>query len=269
MKGVDDTTRQRLGRWRDNAAVATIAIGDIHGNLAALDDLLTKLEPEAHAGDDVVFLGDYIDRGPDVKGCIDRILRFRAETPARVICLCGNHEEWMLDTWADFRRHSWLLGMQPLDTIGSYSPAAVDTLVARIADARLALYLEKTPLPYEVFFDAMPETHRTFFHQLADYHETPDCICVHGGVELAPVPLAEQSAHALRWGGDGFPQAYRGSKVVVYGHWNNSILESGWPRPRMLESSIGIDTIAFGVLTAVRMPDRAIFQSARYETPVD
>ncbi len=249
--------------------MATIAIGDIHGNLAPLDDLLTQIAAEARPGDDVVFLGDYIDRGPDVKGCVDRILRFRAETPAGVICLCGNHEEWMLDTWGDFRRHSWLLGMQPLDTITSYSAPAAETLIARIADARLALYLEKTPLPYDVFFDAMPEAHRSFFHQLADYHETADCICVHGGVDLEPMPMDEQPARALRWGVDGFPQGYRGSKIVVYGHWNNAILESGWPRPRILTSSIGIDTIAFGVLTAVRLPDGAIFQSARYEVPAD
>lgn len=249
--------------------MATVAIGDIHGNLAALDDLLAQLQSKVQKGDEVVFLGDYIDRGPDSKGCIDRILRFRDETPASVVCLCGNHEEWMLHTWANFSRHSWLLGMQPLDTISSYSPTAAETLVAAIADARIAIYAEKTPLPYNVFFDAMPEAHRTFFHQLADYHETPDCICVHAGVNVEATPLAEQSAHDLRWGGAGFPERYAGSKIVVYGHFNNATLEGGWPHPKILRATIGIDTISHGVLTAVRLPDGTVFQSQRYTPPSD
>ncbi len=243
--------------------MATLAIGDIHGNLEALDDLLQQVGRVVGSEDSVVFLGDYIDRGPDSKGCIDRILRFQAESPARVVCLCGNHEEWMLHTWEDFRRHSWLLGMAPLDTIRSYSPAAAESLLAGIAAARMAIYLEKCPLPYEMFFDAMPEEHRLFFHQLADCHETPDCICVHAGVDT-DVALGEQTAHDLRWGGGGFPERYNGSKPIVYGHRNNAVIEAGWPRPRVIRNTIGIDTIAHGVLTAVRLPDRAVFQSARH-----
>jgi serine/threonine protein phosphatase 1 len=65
----------------------------VHGNRAALDDLLTRLEGELEASDTVVFLGDDIDRGPDSKGCIDRILRFRAESQGTVVTLLGNHEE--------------------------------------------------------------------------------------------------------------------------------------------------------------------------------
>ena len=71
--------RHEPTRSREIRNVATIAIGDVHGNRAALDDLLTRLEPDLEASDTVVFLGDYIDRGPDSKGCIDRILRFWGE----------------------------------------------------------------------------------------------------------------------------------------------------------------------------------------------
>ena len=78
--------------------MSTIAIGDIHGNLRALEDLLSRITPELNAGDTVVFLGDYIDRGPDAKGCIQTILDFRRTTNGRVVTLLGNHEEWMLRT---------------------------------------------------------------------------------------------------------------------------------------------------------------------------
>lgn len=71
--------------------MATIAIGDIHGNCRALDDLLKQIEPELTDDDTVVFLGDYIDRGPDSRGCIDAILRLRDERLCPVVALKGNH----------------------------------------------------------------------------------------------------------------------------------------------------------------------------------
>ena len=74
--------------------MATIAVGDIHGNLQALNDILEQIRPCSGRGETVVFLGDYIDRGPDAKGCVDAILRFRREVEAEVVCLIGNHEDW-------------------------------------------------------------------------------------------------------------------------------------------------------------------------------
>jgi hypothetical protein len=56
--------------------MATVAIGDIHGNFAALRDLLDKVRPELDKTDTLVFLVDYIYRGPDARSCIDRSLRF-------------------------------------------------------------------------------------------------------------------------------------------------------------------------------------------------
>ena len=91
--------------------MATIAIGDIHGNAKALQDLLGQLAAELTAADTVVFLGDYIDRGPDSRGCIERILQFRAGTVAKVVTLAGNHEDWLLRSLSDPTRHSWILGM--------------------------------------------------------------------------------------------------------------------------------------------------------------
>ena len=57
--------------------MSSIAIGDVHGNAAGLRDLLDQLRPEVTDADTVVFLGDYIDRGPDSKGCVDEILAFK------------------------------------------------------------------------------------------------------------------------------------------------------------------------------------------------
>jgi hypothetical protein len=90
----------------------------------ALEDVLEQLTAELSDDDTVIFLGDYIDRGPDSKACIDRILAFRAESRAKVVTLLGSHEDWLLRTIRDATRHSWLLGMEAFETIASYSPAA-------------------------------------------------------------------------------------------------------------------------------------------------
>ena len=115
--------------------MSTLAIGDIHGNSAALADLLHQLLPELMPEDCIVFLGDYIDGGPDSKGCIDQIIRFRDAAPGTVVALTGNHEDWLLRTYRDYTRHSWVLGMEAFDTIRSYSPEAETLLRAELERA--------------------------------------------------------------------------------------------------------------------------------------
>ena len=250
--------------------MATIAIGDIHGNLAALNDLLEQVSREIAGGDTVVFLGDYIDRGSESKGCVDAILRFEREVSAEVICLLGNHEEWFLRTRHDYRRHSWLLGMEAFDTIRSYSVEAERTLREAVANQGLHIYLDHPALPYEAFFDCVPEEHIRFFEGLRHYHQSADCLCTHGGLDPRAGGVQEQPPQALIWGAGDFPGAYEGAEIVVYGHRNNAVLNAdGWPAPSMAGRTIGIDTISHGVLTAIRLPDQRVFQSARFRiTPV-
>jgi serine/threonine protein phosphatase 1 len=242
--------------------MATIAIGDIHGRLAPLETLLRRLVDIVAIGDTVVFLGDYIDRGPDSCRCLDAIVSFTQQTSATVVGLVGNHEEWFLRTRADYTCHSWLFGMEGLVTVESYSPEIAVGLRAAMRNAGVELYVAKCALPYELFFDAMPESHQTFFSQLALLHETPDCICVHAGVDPAISELPAQPRNALVWGVKTFPADYSGSTPVVYGHRNNAVPGAdGWPMPRIVGKTIGVDTISHGVLTAVRMPDRRLVQS--------
>ena len=244
----------------------TIAVGDIHGNVDALTDLLDQIRSGCRPGDTVVFLGDYIDRGPHSKGCVDAILEFQNEAPAEVICLTGNHEDWMLRSMRDHGRHSWLLGMEALTTIESYSLDAALAIGEAATRAGARLYLEQCTLPYEAFFDSMPAAHVHFFESLALSYQTADCICTHGGVDPRIDRLEDQGRFDLIWGTSGFPDGYVGDDVLVYGHRNNAAVgDNGWPAPRMVGRTIGIDTISHGVLTAIRLPDRHIFQSARHQ----
>jgi Calcineurin-like phosphoesterase len=196
-------------RLSHTSAMATIAVGDVHGNLLALNDLLGLLRAQITNEDTVVFLGDYIDRGPDTKGCIDAILEFQQEMAGEVVCLRGNHEDW--------------------------------------------------------FFDCVPRSHISFFEGLVPYYQGPDGICVHGGLDVDGARLEDQPLEILLGGADGFPEDYTGAATVAYGHWDNAELdEQRWPRPKIIGATIGLDTISHGVLTAVRLTDRRLFQSSRY-----
>ncbi len=242
---------------------ALFAIGDIHGNIRALDDLLNTVVPKLSSRDTLVFLGDYIDRGPNVRECIDRIINLREASSFSVVALLGNHEEWMLKSYRDHTAHSWIIGMEAFDTINSYSPTAVRVLEDEISRHGIEFILSKPTLSYEAFFDAVPPEHLRFFENLHLYYRANGVLCVHGGVDTN-AKLEAQDANTLIWGGDDFPDAYSGDDHIVYGHHNNAAFENGWPVPNVKSNrTYGIDTIAHGVLTAIRFPGAEVFQSKR------
>lgn len=246
--------------------MATIAVGDIHGNLPALNDVLDQIRGEGGPGDTFVFLGDYIDRGPDTRACVDAILRFQRQVEGQVVCLIGNHEDWLLRTLRDHSRHSWLLGMDAFDTIRSYSVEAAVTLREAMTRAGTELYIGRCALPYEAFIDRVPADHIRFFEGLGLYCHTADCLCVHGGMDPRIADVHDQPPDALIWGAGDFPNGYEGAEIVVYGHRNNAVLNTDdWPVPMVVGRTIGIDTISHGILTAIRLPDQRIYQSARYQ----
>src|SRR5437763_1413232 len=96
----------------------TLAIGDIHGCLRALDALLEEISPQRD--DLIVTLGDYVDRGPDSKGVLDRILAMRREY--RWVNLKGNHDIMMLGAREDLEHfNEWVKcgGKQTLESFGA------------------------------------------------------------------------------------------------------------------------------------------------------
>ena len=243
--------------------MATFIVGDIHGNAPALGALLASIEQELSGEDTIVFLGDYIDRGPNSRGCVEQILCLRDRTPATVITLLGNHEQWMLRTLRDFGRHSWLLGMEALETIRSYSEQAAVRLSDATHRAGPRIVTEAMRLPYEEFFDAMPHSHLEFFEGLRTWYRSSDALCVHGGVSLDGTLIEEQAEDAVVWGPDEFPEHYHGRELVVYGHRGDTPLDGdGRPQPRVRHNTIGLDSSGYGVLTAVRLPDQRVFQAA-------
>jgi serine/threonine protein phosphatase 1 len=242
--------------------MAVIAIGDIHGHSDALADLLDQVLPQMTSQDTLIFLGDYIDRGPDSRGCVDRILRLKKESPFEVVTLLGNHEQWMLRSFSDPTQHGWLVSMDAEPTVANYSDEAALALTRAVQEHGLRLFTLRMPLPYHLLVEAMPEEHLEFFQQLKPWHRQQGVIYAHAGVGSDGLEDTVD-VNTFIWGPPDFPDEYSGGDAVVYGHHNNAaIREDGAIMPRVGSNmTYGIDTISHGVLTALRMPDGCVFQS--------
>lgn len=190
-----------------------LAIGDIHGCSAALDALLAAVQPTST--DVIVTLGDYVDRGPDSKGVIDRLMAL-ARTH-ELVPLIGNHDQMMLDA-REGRACDWLVGYG-LPTLASYAaPGAAASL------------------------DDVPEAHWTFLGGCRDFHETTAHIFVHANLH-PDMDLDEQPTYMMRWESlhAGNVAAHKSGKAMVCGHTSQ---KTG--KPLNLGHAICIDTYAHG-----------------------
>ena len=217
------------------------AIGDIHGRAELLIELLHRIEQDAVREDAnrkrLIFLGDYVDRGPDSRRAIEILL---AQRPAsfEASFLKGNHEKLLLDFLADAGcLRAWRVNGGDA-TMLSYG---VD--VAR---------LERAGAPPELwraaFCAALPHSHCEFFETLDLQASEGDYLFVHAGV-LPGVPLDAQHEDDLLWIREEFlnyPGAF--GKIVVHGH-------TPCTRPDKRANRIGIDTgvVFTGRLTALKL----------------
>lgn len=196
------------------------AIGDVHGCRVHLSKLLREIARDAHqAGAErvrLVFLGDYIDRGPDSCGVVDDILNVRDEGlpdfgPVEVVCLKGNHEDFLLrflfgspvDVGSDWMMNG---GAETLESYNISPPGLLSAGPGEIEAAR------------DDLLKAMPRAHREFFEGLELMHRAGDYVFVHAGV-WPGVPLEEQSAGDLLWIRGEFLETTEDlGGYVVHGH---------------------------------------------------
>ena len=214
------------------------AIGDIHGRLDLLNQLLAKIEEDialrTPSQNFVIFLGDLIDRGPDSAGVVER-LRTWHPAAARAVYLCGNHEEILLSVLAGERGilADWLQfgGAECLASYG-LSPDVVQR--ESEADALAAI---KAAIPLE---------HQAFLSTFADSFRFGDYLFVHAGIRPG-IDVAAQSPKDLRWIREPFlADPTRHEFMVVHGHTISDQVDERSNR-------IGLDTGAYrtGRLTAM------------------
>ncbi len=237
----------------------TFVVGDIHGQAGKLETLLRRLRAQARDQDTLVFLGDYIDRGPESRKAVDLVLAQRERWPGPVVTLKGNHEAQLLEvlvTWRDtaIPEWGWLEACGGAATITSYTGEPVQYWTAM-----------------ETFEAALPEAHRAFFEGLLLWYEDQNGIYVHAGIPPGKRP-EECSEEDLLWiRGHFIDSDHHWGKPVVFGHTPQYDASLGEPtdlsrvrwRPLKRPEKIGLDTGAGygGPLTAVVLPERRFMDS--------
>ena len=204
------------------------AVGDIHGCLQKLKNLMNAIDINGQQ-DMVVFIGDYIDRGPDPFGVVQFIIDFKRDKK-NVICLTGNHEDIFICylTYGIYKTAFYMNGGHT--TLVSYNhPAEIEDI---------------------------PRHHQVFFNSLLPYYETEGYIFVHAGLRPG-VPLERQDKYDLLWIRSEFINSSCDfGKTVIFGH-------TGFSWPLIEENKIGIDTGAVygGRLTCIELPEKKISQA--------
>jgi serine/threonine protein phosphatase 1 len=214
------------------------AVGDIHGRLDLLDELLGKISADnlsrPQARTTIIFLGDLIDRGPQSAEVVERLRKCRPPF-ARTIFLMGNHEEVLLrilegetDILPDWMRFGGA------ECVRSYG---IDPVELQCRDRASALKLLRR---------AIPKEHVKFLGSFADTASFGQYVFTHAGIRPG-VPLGDQTPQDLRWIRSPFleDETDHGS-IVVHGHTISRDIE-------IRDNRIGIDTGAYstGVLSAI------------------
>jgi predicted MPP superfamily phosphohydrolase len=209
----------------------TYVIPDLHGRCDLLSEALAGItaRPGSEAGV-IVTIGDYVDKGPQSKQVIDRLLSGVAEG-WRLVALKGNHDAMMVEALRD--------------------PAKVASWLEKGGDAALASYGGDPA--------AVPQTHIAWLDQLRLMHVDAHRLYVHAGVD-PELPLDRQSETTMLWKRypKGFPDGY-GELHVVHGHDNHP------DGPLLYPGRTNLDTLAWrtGRLTV------GIFDDDRPGGPVD
>jgi serine/threonine protein phosphatase 1 len=241
--GAGRTSRRRLNISLD--PVVTYAIGDIHGCIDKLRRLERRIVDDAASIERsklLVFLGDYIDRGTGSAAVIEHLMAPPPEGFSR-ICLCGNHEEALIDV-LDGRRtlDDWMrLGGER-------------TLMSYGYDVGYLAKLRRTAGDAAAIVEALPAGHIEFLRQLPVTLSTPSYLFVHAGVRPG-IDLSEQRDEDLLWIREPFLSEGPGisGRLVVHGHTPGET-------PVVRDHRVGVDTGAYagGPLTAARLDDAAI-----------
>lgn len=224
------------------------AIGDIHGRADLLRRMMHLIERDSNDASPVretvlVFIGDYVDRGPDSAGVIDLLLQVSSDSDYRTHALKGNHEVMFLEFLSDPTALFQWAANGGAETLESYG-IDVDAAAHRPDGAEK---LRRTAL------SVIPDDHLAFLSQLEIAVQIGDYVFVHAGIRPG-VPLEEQDEHDMIWIREPFlDHSGDFGKVVVHGH--TPVRE-----PEIKSNRIDIDTLAWrsGQLTALVLENGAM-----------
>lgn len=214
----------------------TIVIGDIHGCLTAFDSILKLIDLTSN--DTLVTVGDYVDRGPNAKGVLDRLLEL--EQKVHLVPIRGNHEDMMMDVLEGrMQPYGWLNhgGVETMDSYGFVGDLS-----------------------------CVPRSHRDLIGRMPSYYENDTHFVVHANYD-PELPLDEQPSELLRWVkiSQQLPEPHSNGKRAIVGHTHDregKIFE--------VPHLVCIDTYCYGGkwLTALEIESGRIWQVAPNGSPI-
>jgi serine/threonine protein phosphatase 1 len=233
----------------------TIAIGDIHGCSRALEAVLTAIGPRPE--DVIVTLGDYVNRGPDSRGVLDRLIALEGQ--CTLIPILGNHDQMFLQILLD--AHAALAGASSEWLRVGGIPMNLLNWLEMGGDATLASYGIPRARPDATELGKIPDPHVAFLERCRDHYETATHIFVHG-LYKPDMPMEDQPSYLLRWESlrEGTPGPHFSGKRVIVGHTSQKsgeILDLG--------HLVCIDTYCHGGgwLTALDVHTEEVWQANR------
>jgi len=231
--------RPSSGRPAVPKATVVHAVGDIHGRSDLLDNVFARIDADRalFAGRRLieVYLGDYVDRGPDSRGVIDRLIARAQER--EVVLLRGNHDEVFEELLTNRARLEFWVQFGGLETMQSYG-----------VRLRLPVTAANVLEMHAEWVRSFPSRHRQFFSQLTNCYSVGDYFFVHAGIRPG-VPLERQSAEDMMWIREEFHRSGADhGKMVVHAH-------TPVKAPEFRKNRINIDTGAYlsGSLTCLRL----------------
>lgn len=196
----------------------TLVIGDIHGCYELLNKLLQKVNFQKNQ-DRIIFIGDYIDRGPEARKVLDLVMELVNEG---AIALLGNHEEMFVAAYENFNHITpWILN------------GGRTTLASFGIDKNEKEGIREIPVKYIEFLKSLPL-----------YYETKDYIFVHAGLDPQIQNPLYTNKYAMLWIRDEWLNCnYRGKKKVIFGHTPTLTINDHWKaEPWISGNKICLDT---------------------------
>ncbi|SOC81951.1 serine/threonine protein phosphatase 1 [Ensifer adhaerens] len=217
------------------------AVGDIHGRLDLLLESDRKIEADIAENERalVIYLGDYIDRGPDSRGVIEH-LQSHGDLKFMRLCLRGNHDDVFLSFLEKPLAEWGWLDLGGRETLRSYG-IALDPYRDRALGHQALV---------EMLNAHVPATHRQFFSKTRLWARSGDFLFVHAGIQPG-MAIERQEPRDFMWIREPFLSEGSGLPLtVVHGHTPGAVVSYGPNR-------IGIDTGAYatGRLTVLKIAD--------------
>ena len=190
-------------------------IGDIHGyhdQLIRLQKIIDDDSKQSKGKKILIYLGDYIDRGPSIKDCIQSLIDFKPPN-FTIVYLLGNHEQMLLNFLANKKNslYVWINngGRETLNSYGNKMEQYVDE----------SMQLEFNDKILDNFLISLSDTHKKFFYELKFFYEWQNFFFVHAGIDPS-MPLSKQTKETMLWSrNENFLDSNLPfEKIIIHGH---------------------------------------------------